>query len=341
MADYDYELPDELIAQMPIEPRDASRLMVLDRANASIEHAHFRDIGRFLDPGDLLVINDTRVIPARLHARRQTGGLVELLLLRRLPDGHWEAMGRPGRRLHPGEKVQLFDVAGASSDRAAMIEGRREGGLFAVRLPEEVEQDLARFGEMPLPPYIHARLDDPERYQTVYAAAAGSAAAPTAGLHFTPELLTSLQAGGIQVARVTLHVGLGTFLPVKVEDARLHQMHQEWYSVPAATLAAIRETRVAGRRVVAVGTTSCRTLESLGVALGSEQDVSGWTGLFITPGHRWQVVDSLITNFHLPRSTLMLLVSAVAGRDFILRAYAEAVRQRYRFFSFGDAMLIR
>ena len=340
MADYDYDLPPELIAQHPVEPRDASRLMVVDRASETITHRQFRDLPSLLSPGDLLIVNDTRVMPARLHGRRPTGGQVELLLLRRLEDGCWEAMGRPARRLRPGTVVHLRDQGGHEAAEPAEIVARRGEGLLAVRLPSEVEARLDEFGEMPLPPYIRARLEDPERYQTVFATEIGSAAAPTAGLHFTPRLLAELEAAGIRRATITLHVGLGTFLPVKVEDARQHRMHQEWYHVPAATLAAIREAREAGRRVVAVGTTACRTLESIAPNLDSDGDLSDWTDLFIVPGYRFQVVDALVTNFHLPRSTLLLLVSAFAGRDLILRAYEEAVRTRYRFYSFGDAMFI-
>lgn len=340
IADYDYDLPPELIAQTPVEPRDASRLMVVERATGAISHHRFRDIKTLLRPGDLLVINDTRVLPARLHGRRPTGGAVELLLLRRLADGRWEAMGRPGRRLRPGTPVRLLDHDGELTDETVLVAGRTDDGLFVLELPETVETRLAEFGEMPLPPYIHERLTDPERYQTVYAAEAGSAAAPTAGLHFTPELLATLEGQGVRIARVTLHVGLGTFLPVKVDDARKHPMHREWFHVSAETLAAIRQTRASGGRVIAVGTTACRTLESLGDAVERDEDVTGWTGLFIAPGHRWRLVDALLTNFHLPRSTLLILVSAFAGRELILRAYAEAVDQGYRFFSFGDAMLI-
>ncbi|HET7036657.1 MAG TPA: tRNA preQ1(34) S-adenosylmethionine ribosyltransferase-isomerase QueA [Thermomicrobiaceae bacterium] len=340
LRDYDYELPEELIAQTPVEPRDASRLLVLDRASGQIEHRVFGEIGDYLAPGDLLVVNDTRVLPARLHGHRPSGGEVEILLLARRAPGLWEALVRPGRRLRPGAEVVLAASDGSRSE-SAVIEAREPEGLALVRLPAAVEEDLPAFGEMPLPPYIHQRLADPERYQTVYAEHRGSAAAPTAGLHFTPELLANLQRHGVELARLTLHVGIGTFRPVKVEDARRHEMHAEWFHVPPETLAAIRRTKLSGGRVVAVGTTSCRTLESLDLAAPVEQAQSGWTGLFITPGHRFQVVDELITNFHLPRSTLLLLVSALAGRETILAAYREAVRLRYRFYSLGDAMLIR
>ncbi len=339
LSDYDYELPPELIAQTPADQRDGSRLMVVDRRTGTFRHHAFPDIATFLQPGDLLVINDTRVLPARLHGRKQTGGNVELLLLRRLEPGLWEAMGKPGRRLRPGSVVHLLTRDGDLSESVAEIERRQDGGLFAVRLPMEVEDRLDRYGEMPLPPYIHARLNDPERYQTVYSEKMGSAAAPTAGLHFTPELLADLELRGVRIARVTLHVGLGTFLPVKVDDMRQHEMHAEWFQVPAGTRAAVQETKAQGGRVIAVGTTSCRTLESV-ASCEDDGDLSGWTSLFITPGYRWKTVDALVTNFHLPRSTLLLLVSALAGRDLILDAYREAIRERYRFYSFGDAMLI-
>lgn len=339
LSDYDYELPAELVAQSPADRRDGSRLMAVDRRTGTFRHQVFPDIATFLHPGDLLVINDTRVFPARLHGRKPTGGIVELLLLRRLEPGLWEAMGKPGRRLRPGSVVRLLERGGELSGSSATIERRRDDGLFAVRLPVEVEEQFDRFGEMPLPPYIHARLRDPERYQTVYSENVGSAAAPTAGLHFTPGLLSKLEARGVRIARVTLHVGLGTFMPVKVDDMRRHEMHAEWFQVPAGTRTAVRETKAGGGRVIAVGTTSCRTLESV-AACEDEGDLSGWTSLFITPGYPWKTVDALITNFHLPRSTLLLLVSAFAGRDLMFDAYREAIRQRYRFYSFGDAMLI-
>lgn len=343
IADYDFDLPPELIAQTPVEPRDASRLLVLDRSRGTIAHRHFRDILEYLNRGDLLVVNDTRVLPARLHGRRGSGGRVELLLVRRLGDGLWDAMGRPARRLPPGTTVDLEPSGAGVAMGTARIEERSSDGLLRVRLPDAVESRLGAYGEMPLPPYIHTPLADPERYQTVYAAEPGSAAAPTAGLHFTPQLLAAAGERGVGVARITLHVGPGTFLPVKVPDARDHPMHREWYRVPAAALTAISTTRARGGRVIAVGTTSCRTLESLSEMPPShptDGDLAGWTALMIAPGHSFRTVDALVTNFHLPRSTLMLLVSALAGRDTILHAYQEAVRERYRFFSFGDAMLI-
>ena len=340
LADYDYDLPPDRIAQHPVEPRDSSRLLVLHREDGRITHRIFRDIGEELRAGDLLVINDTRVLPARLHGRRETGGRVELLLLSRQDGGRWEALARPARRLRPGANVHLLTVAGDESGIAVRVIERRDNGHVVVDVSPDVESLLADFGEMPLPPYIHERLEDAERYQTVFATYPGSAAAPTAGLHFTPELLARLEAGGVGVARVTLHVGAGTFVPVKVEDARQHQMHAEWYHVPAATLAAIRATRGTGGRVIAVGTTSCRTLEAIADHLDSREDLVGWTDLFIMPGFRFRVVNGLVTNFHLPKSTLLLLVSAFAGRDHVLRAYREAIDLGYRFYSFGDAMLI-
>jgi S-adenosylmethionine:tRNA ribosyltransferase-isomerase len=340
LSDYDYDLPEELIAQYPAEQRDASRLMIVNRGTDHLVHRTFRDIVEFLYPEDLLVINDTRVLPARLQGRRPTGGSVELLLLRQFQPGLWEAMGRPGHRLRPGSTVYLQTSDGREVDQVAIVERRLNDGLFMIRLPAEVESRLDTYGMMPLPPYIHQSLDDPERYQTVYAENAGSAAAPTAGLHFTPRLLARLKEQGIRVARVTLHVGIGTFLPVKVEDARSHQMHAEWFRVPFETRAAVRQAKEQGGRVIAVGTTSCRTLESIARSDQDEREVSGWTDLYITPGYQWKVVDALITNFHLPRSTLLLLACAFAGRELMLSAYEEAIRYRYRFFSFGDAMLI-
>ncbi|HEU5424856.1 MAG TPA: tRNA preQ1(34) S-adenosylmethionine ribosyltransferase-isomerase QueA [Nitrolancea sp.] len=340
LRDYDYDLPEDLIAQTPVEPRDASRLLVLDRAGGRFEHRVFREIGDYLAPGDLLVVNDTRVLPARLRGHRPSGGEVEILLLARRSPGLWQALVRPGRRLRAGAEVVLTTLDGSRSE-VAVIAAREPEGLALVRLPGPVEEDLAAFGEMPLPPYIHQRLADPERYQTVYAEHRGSAAAPTAGLHFTPALLGELREQGVGMARLTLHVGIGTFRPVKVEDAQQHEMHAEWYHVPAETLAAIQRTKASRGRIVAVGTTSCRTLESVDLTAPVDEAQSGWTRLFITPGHRFQVVDQLITNFHLPRSTLLLLVSALASRETILAAYREAVRRRYRFYSLGDAMLIR
>jgi S-adenosylmethionine:tRNA ribosyltransferase-isomerase len=322
VADFDFHLPAELIAQEPLPRRDASRLLVLRRATGAVEHRRFPDLLDYLGPGDALVINDTRVLPARLVARRSTGARVEFLMV-----GPGEALARPARRARPGERYELGPDAWVEVLA-------REGE--AVRVALHGEDVLRRHGSVPLPPYVRARLDDPERYQTVYARHEGSAAAPTAGLHFTPELLDAARARGVEVVRVTLHVGLGTFAPVRadaVEDVRLHA---EWHRVTPEAAAAIG----AARRVVAVGTTVTRTLEARAGEDGRVRPGEGWTDLFISPGHRFRVVGALLTNFHLPRSTLLMLVSAFAGRERVLAAYREAVRERYRFFSFGDAMLI-
>ncbi len=337
---FDYELPPDLIAQEPAERRDQSRLMVLDRAAQSIAHHHFPDALQYLQPGDCLVLNDTKVIPARLRGRLQrTGGKVELLLLRQLSGPRWEALGRPGRRLRPGAQVAF----GEGEATATVLERRGDGTLL-VRLEHEgpLAEILDRVGEMPLPPYIkrpEPRAADRERYQTVYAAVEGAVAAPTAGLHFTQELLAQAQACGIRLARLTLHVGLGTFKPVAVDRVEDHRMHAEWYELSEAATRAINDTRAAGGRLVAVGTTSVRALESAwrgdSVVAGS-----GWTDKFIYPGYGFGATDVLLTNFHLPRSTLLMLVSAFAGREFVLRAYEEAKRLRYRFYSYGDCMLI-
>lgn len=340
IRDYDYELPPELIAQTPIKPRDRSRLLVLDRVTGDIEHRIFADLPDYLTPRDLLVVNDSRVIPARLHGWRPTGGRVELLLLRSLGERNWEALVRPGRRMSAGSDVSLANRDGERTNMIATVVERRPDGSAVITMPPEVEEQLSMYGEMPLPPYIHEHLGDQERYQTVYAEVEGSAAAPTAGLHFTPELINRIRHKGVRIASVTLHVGTGTFLPVKVDDVREHQMHAEWYHVPQTTIAAVNETHANGGRVIAVGSTSCRTLESVDLSEPGEAGRSGWTDLFIKPGFAFHAVDGVVTNFHLPRSTLMLFVSAFAGRDRILAAYREAVRAGYRFFSFGDAMLI-
>jgi S-adenosylmethionine:tRNA ribosyltransferase-isomerase len=344
MADYDYNLPRELIAQVPLEDRAASRLLVLDRNAGTITHSTFRKLPEHLAPGDLLVFNDSRVIPARLRIRRQTGGAGELLLLRRDDArGEWTALGRPARRLHADEEVIVERAADSTGDdgRATII-GRDDSGLMRVRLDARVESDLDAYGAVPLPPYITTQLRDRERYQTVYSHEQGSAAAPTAGLHFTDEMFDALHALGVETAFVTLHVGLDTFRPVTVNFAEEHDIHTEWCSVSEETIDAIDACKARGGRVIAVGTTSARTLETLGQHRleGAAGAFSGPTGIFITPGYRWSVVDGLFTNFHLPKSTLMLMVSALAGRDLIMRAYREAITERYRFFSFGDAMLI-
>ncbi|HYH11898.1 MAG TPA: tRNA preQ1(34) S-adenosylmethionine ribosyltransferase-isomerase QueA [Thermomicrobiales bacterium] len=344
MSDYDYYLPEELIAQVPLEDRAASRLMVLNRQTGDIVHSMFRQLAEFLLPGDLLVFNDSRVIPARLRIMRKSGGAGELLLLQSDDaTGEWKALGRPARRLRAGETVTVLPAEdGAIEASGATIAGRDESGLLRVCLDPEVESDLDAYGSVPLPPYITAELRDRERYQTVYSHDRGSAAAPTAGLHFTEETLAALRKAGVATAFVTLHVGLDTFRPVTAEYAEDHQIHTEWCSVSEEAIRAIRVCKARGGRVVAVGTTSARTIETLGrhLDVGDEDGFSGPTDIFITPGYEWKVVDGLFTNFHLPKSTLMLMVSALAGRDRIMRAYAEAIAERYRFFSFGDAMLI-
>ncbi len=352
ISDFDYDLPAELIAQMPLEPRDASRLLVLQRAAGILEHRYFRDIGAYLRPGDLLIANQSRVIPARLLGQRaETGGAVEVLLLAERPDlgpDYWETLVRPGRRLREGSRVIFTEHKQPGVTLQGEILQRTEAGGRIVRLfaPAEpgalsVRQLIGQLGRMPLPPYIHATLADPERYQTVYSRISGSAAAPTAGLHFTPQLLEQLGRQGVRIGFVTLHVGLDTFRPVEGENISEHKMHSEEIELDAPTAELINETRHAGGRVLAVGTTSVRVLESVaGMYAGHMQAYQGQTRLFITPGYRFQVVDVMITNFHLPRSTLLLLVSAFAGKALIEKAYQVAIRERYRFFSFGDAMLI-
>lgn len=332
--DYAYDLPAELIAQAPAERRDSSRLLVLDRRTGATAHRIFSELPRLLRPGDALVLNDTRVLHARLSARRRgTGGHVELLLVRPRGNGRWEALARPARRLRPGEELVL--PTGAT----VTVAGRLEEGSVEVAVPEDVAAQLERHGEAPLPPYIRGFAGDPERYQTVYARERGSAAAPTAGLHFTPELLAELEAAGVSLHYLTLHVGIGTFRPVQRERIEEHKMHAELVCVPAGLTAALSAARAAGGRVIAVGTTSARALEA--VARAPEME-GCWTetDIYIRPGHEWRLVDGLVTNFHLPRSSLLVLVSALAGRERILAAYAEAIRERYRFYSFGDAMLI-
>ena len=340
VEEFDYELPPELIAQEPLPERDASRLMVVDRDTGRWLHARFRDLPRFLRPGDCLVLNDTRVRPARLYGRRPTGGQVEFLLLQPTEDGRWLALARPGRRVRPGTMV----VCGEDRPLRVYVEEARESGERVIRLEppagETVDQTLHRLGRVPLPPYIRAELDDPERYQTVYAREEGSVAAPTAGLHFTPQLLEQLQAQGVRIAYLTLHVGVGTFRPVTVERVEDHTMHAEFFRVEPAAAAAINEARAAGGRIVAVGTTVTRTLETVARPDGTVEPGSGWTDLFIYPGYRFKAIDGLITNFHLPRSTLIMLVAALLGKERTLAAYREAVARRYRFFSFGDAMLV-
>ena len=337
-SDFDYHLPPDLIAQTPVEPRDSARLLVLDRASGALRHHVVRDLPNLLRPGDVLVANDSRVLPARLLGRRAaTGGAAEALLLHETRPDEWLALVRPGKRIRPGERLIFGD--GALS--AEVIE-QRAGGERLLRLTAAegtVREAIHRAGAVPLPPYIHAPLADPERYQTVYARAEGSVAAPTAGLHLTPALLERLRAGGIAMYHVTLHVGAGTFKPVQSEEIAAHTMHAEWASLDAATAATLNAARAEGRRLVAVGTTTVRVLESA-ARDGTLRAFAGWTDIFITPGYRFRAVDAMMTNFHLPRSTLLMLVSAFAGKEAIERAYAEAVAQRYRFYSFGDAMLM-
>ena len=336
LSDFMYDLPEERIAQTPVEPRDHSRLMVLHRDTDQIEHRHFYDVIDYLNPGDVLVINETRVIPARLFGERAGGGACEVLLLRQLGPKRWETLVKPGKKLKPGAEITF----GGGRLRARIAETTDVGGrIVDFDCEGTFEAALDELGEMPLPPYIHERLEDKERYQTVYAKQEGSAAAPTAGLHFTPELLNRIREKGVDVVPVLLHVGLGTFRPVKTENVEEHEMHSEYFEVTAEAAARINAARERGGRVVAVGTTSVRTLESAaenGVLLPRR----GETSIFIKPGYRFQMVDALITNFHLPGSTLVMLVSALYDREKILAAYEEAVRDEYRFFSFGDAMLI-
>jgi S-adenosylmethionine:tRNA ribosyltransferase-isomerase len=337
VADFDYDLPTVFIAQTPVEPRDAARLLVLHRESAEIEHTIFHQIGRHLQPGDLLVVNETRVIPARLFARKvPSGGRVELLLLRRIDDMTWEVLGG-GKGLLVGRQVQVEDGPGGTI--TAVLDGARRW----VRFDEPIELHLNRAGHTPLPPYIHQKLQDPERYQTVYSRSPGSAAAPTAGLHFTAGLIDCLHAQGVGIATVTLHVGLDTFAPVTEEDPLDHQIHTEWCQVTAQTAASINQARRKGGRLIAVGTTSVRTLESAARAANKGEVVSAYEGatdVFILPGYSFRAVDGMITNFHLPRSTLIMLVSAFAGRELILSTYEVAKQERYRFYSFGDAMFI-
>lgn len=337
VSEFDYELPEELIAQKPIEPRDAARLLVLHRREGRIEHRTFADLPEYLTPYDALVLNDTRVFKSRLVGHKSTGGQVEILLLQQMGDGAWKALVRPSRRLRPGTVVQFADP-----HFHAVVDEPQGDGIRRVRLSVDgpAWEVLERVGRVPLPPYIRQDLHQTERYQTVYANEAGSAAAPTAGLHFTPQLLERIQASGTALVHVTLHVGIGTFRPVKVDRVEEHVMHHEWYSVSQAAADTLNRVRQGGGRVVAVGTTSCRTIESAAKQGGQVVAGSGETNLFIYPGYPFQFIDALVTNFHLPKSTLLMLVSAFAGQDLTRAAYQEAVARRYRFFSFGDAMLI-
>ncbi len=336
-ADFDFQLPEELIAQTPLDRRDASRLLTLDKSTGELGHYHFYDLPRFLRPGDCLVLNDSRVLPARLIGRRPTGGSCEVLLLVDKGDNQWECLVRPGRKLKPGAQVIFGEGELTAQILSELEDGKRLVRFCCQGIFLEV---LERLGRMPLPPYIKEELEDGERYQTVYSRVTGSAAAPTAGLHFTPALLDQTREIGVKVCCVTLHVGLGTFRPVKAEDIQDHEMHAEFCQISQETADTINETRRTGGRVICVGTTSCRTIESFAAEDGTLTGRSGWTNIFIYPGYQFKVLDALITNFHLPQSTLLMLVSALAGREHILAAYEEAVREKYRFFSFGDAMLI-
>jgi S-adenosylmethionine:tRNA ribosyltransferase-isomerase len=337
--DFDYTLPPEFIAQTPVEPRDHSRLMVLHRPSGTLQHGRFYDLPSWLRPGDVLVFNDTRVIPARLFGQKDTGAKLEILLLQRLEANTWQTLVKPAKRLAAGNRLKITGPAAVPGIAAEVI-GEQEGGIRVLRFSDE--QALAALGRVPLPPYIHAPLADPERYQTVYARIEGSAAAPTAGLHFTPGLLAKLDAAGVHSVFVTLHVGLDTFQPVREDDPAQHRIHREFGIVPAAAAAALTRAKAEGRRIICVGTTSTRLVEATAGLYQAPDPAgfAGWVDLFIMPGYQFKVADALITNFHLPRTTLLMLVAAFTGRDSILKAYQEAVREKYRFYSFGDAMLI-
>lgn len=336
-SDFNFELPEELIAQTPLERRDSSRLLTLNKNTGAVGHHHFYDLPDFLRPGDCLVLNDSRVLPARLIGHRPTGGTCEVLLLVDRGEGCWECLVRPGKKLRTGAQI-IF----GQGQLTATIERELEDGKRLVQFHYQgiFLEILEELGKMPLPPYIKAELENQERYQTVYSKVVGSAAAPTAGLHFTPELLDNIQEMGVKVCYVTLHVGLGTFRPVKAENIRDHEMHSEFCMISQETADIINQTKRNGGRVICVGTTSCRTIESFAAEDGTMTQRSGWTNIFIYPGYRFKVLDALVTNFHLPQSTLIMLVSALAGREHVLNAYQEAVKEKYRFFSFGDAMFI-
>jgi S-adenosylmethionine:tRNA ribosyltransferase-isomerase len=337
-SDFYYDLPQELIAQTPVEPRDHSRLMILNRQNGQITHQHFYDIIDYLNEGDLLVVNNSRVLPARLYGKRtDTGADMELLLLEQKGPMLWETLVKPGRRCKQGASFTFGNGLLTGTVKEVLDDGNR---LIQFSCDTNFFEALDQIGQMPLPPYITAKLQDKERYQTVYSKELGSAAAPTAGLHFTTELMNKIREKGVQIAEVTLHVGLGTFRPVKVDDVTKHKMHSEHYEIKEETARLIQKTKESGKRVIAVGTTSCRTLESVATQYGTIKACEGYTDIFIYPGYEFKVLDGLITNFHLPESTLIMLVSAFAGYDHVMNAYQEAVKERYRFFSFGDAMAI-
>lgn len=338
-SDFDFYLPEELIAQHPLEKRDYSRLMVLDKATGEIENKHFYNVIDYLNPGDTLVLNNTRVMPARLIGEKSvTGGKIEFLLLKRIEGDKWECLAKPGKRAKIGTEFTF----GEGKLKCKVVDIVEEGNrIIEFSYDGIFEQVLDELGEMPLPPYITERLDDRERYQTVYSKEQGSAAAPTAGLHFTKELLEQVKEKGVNIAYVTLHVGLGTFRPVKVDDVNEHVMHSEFYHLEEEDAKIINETKKRGNKIISVGTTSTRTLETIGDENGFVKAQSGWTNIFIYPGYKFKVVDKLITNFHLPESTLIMLVSALAGKEKVMNAYNEAVKERYRFFSFGDSMIIK
>lgn len=339
VKDFDYYLPKELIAQHPLEKRDESRLMIVDKKSGDIEHKIFKDIIDYLDEKDCLVLNDTRVFPARLLGEKiGTGGKMEFLLLRRIDINHWETLVKPGKRAKIGSEFQF-----GNGELKAEVKETLEGGSRIVEFKYDgvFEEVLDKLGEMPLPPYITEELEDKEMYQTVYSREVGSAAAPTAGLHFTKELLERIKAKGVKVAFLTLHVGLGTFRPVKAENVEEHHMHSEYYTMTKETAEIINKTKENGGRIIAVGTTSCRTLETIATEDGRVKEQTGWTDIFMYPGYKFKIVDGLITNFHLPQSTLIMLVSAFSSREIIMNAYSEAVKEKYRFFSFGDAMFLK
>ena len=337
--DFYFDLPEELIAQDPLEDRSSSRLLVLDKETGETSHHIFKEIVDYLNPGDCLVINDTKVIPARLiGAREGTGAKIEVLLLKRKENNVWETLVKPGKKARPGTRIVFGEGLLVGEVIDVVEEGNR---LIKFEYEGIFEEILDQLGQMPLPPYITHQLEDKNRYQTVYAKHTGSAAAPTAGLHFTPELLKQIEEKGIDIARVTLHVGLGTFRPVKVDDILEHHMHSEFYHIDAEAAEKINRAKDNGGRVICVGTTSCRTVESAADESGRLRECSGWTEIFIYPGYKFKILDALITNFHLPESTLIMLVSALAGREHVLHAYQEAIEQKYRFFSFGDAMFIQ
>lgn len=342
LSDFDYALPPALIAQHPLTPRDAARLLVVHRASGTLEHRVFRDLPDYLRAGDILVLNNTRVIPARLRGEKASGGVVEVLLLRPAPGApppgaeEWEVLVRPGRRVRAGTRLRF-----GGGITGQVVGARAEGvRLVTFTAGRPLLQAIREVGTTPLPPYVREPLRDPEEYQTVYAAVDGAVAAPTAGLHFTPELLDRIRAMGVGAATLTMHIGPGTFRPVTVEDPTRHRMEAEWFEVTAETAAAVNAARTRGGRIVPVGTSAVRTLETVTAADGAARPGAGWSRLFVYPGHRFRAADALVTNFHLPRTTLLMLVSALAGRELILRAYAEAIREGYRFYSFGDAMLI-